>query len=276
MLDTIILLLKVLHYGISSSFERLKFLSVAKFHRLTCKVVDNPKNVIVLGGSFAGYFAAKHLAESLPQEYRVILIERNSHFHFTWNFPRISIVPGHDYKAFVPYPKELASAPDGAYVFRQATVTSIDSDRVFLEDGTEYQYAYLVIATGSQKRYPARLEATEKVECMDFFQDRQEKIKKAQDIVVVGGGAAGVEVASDAKSKYPEKNVTIIHSRDYLLNNFGTGLHKRAKAALDSLGVNLYLGERVVSSLDEQCPEAVTLTSGTMVKCDMLVRVYLS
>lgn len=36
---------------------------------------------------------------------------------------------------------------------------------------------------------------------------------KAKNIAVIGGGAVGVELATDIKSYYPEKSVTLVHSR---------------------------------------------------------------
>lgn len=39
------------------------------------------RNIVVCGGSYGGMHCASHLAEHLPPGYRVILIERNSHFN---------------------------------------------------------------------------------------------------------------------------------------------------------------------------------------------------
>ncbi|EXJ90745.1 hypothetical protein A1O1_03849 [Capronia coronata CBS 617.96] len=272
MLQRVYLALKLAGLVLSLRCQQLTHIIAAKIHRLTYKAVDHPKNVVVVGGSFAGFFLAKHLAESLPTGWRVILIEKKSHYHFTWNFPRISVVPGHDTKAFVPYPRQLSTAPDGVYQFRQANVIAIDLQKVTLADGATIDYEYLAIATGSQARYPAKLDANEKGECIHFFQDQQRRVAAAKDIVVVGGGAAGVEVAGDIKTKYPDKNVTLVHSRDHLLNNFGQGLHDIAKKALEEMGVHLYLGERVVSGLDSEPPTQVTLRSGKALQCDHLIK----
>jgi NADH dehydrogenase FAD-containing subunit len=268
------LVLRLIGLGVSFGILRLGSLIAARIHRRTYKAVAEPKQVVVVGGSFAGFFLAKQLAESLPTGYRVVLIEKHSHFHFTWNFPRISVVSGHDHEAFVPYGKQPPLAPDGVYAFRQGTVIKLDKDKATLEDGSIVKYEYLALATGSQGRYPYRLgPGDDKAACMDFFRRRQERIEHAQDIVIVGGGAAGVEVAGDTKSKYPQKKVTLVHSREHLLNSFGPGLHERAKQALEEMGVKIYLSERVTSAIDEEAPAAeVTLRSGKTLQCDALVR----
>jgi NADH dehydrogenase FAD-containing subunit len=233
--------------------------------------VPDPKNVVVIGGSFGGFFLAKQLSESLPTGYRVVLIEKHSHFHFTWNFPRISVVSGHSDKAFIPYPRQPSFAPAGVYSFRQGTVVEIDVGKVILEDGSQIPFEYLAIATGSQARYPARLDADEKPACIKFFQAQQDRVRVAEHIVIVGGGAAGVEVAGDIKTKYPSKTVTLVHSREELLNSFGKGLHGIASNALEKLGVEILLGERVTSGVETEPPKAVVLRSGKVLQCDTLV-----
>jgi NADH dehydrogenase FAD-containing subunit len=109
---------------------------------------------------------------------------------------------------------------------------------------------------------------------MRFFEEQQERIKAAHHIIIVGAGAAGVEIAGDIKSQYPQKKVTLIHSREQLLNNFGPGLHDRAKSALEELGVELYLGQRVISGLEGDNPTEVTIQSGKVLQCDALVGIF--
>ncbi|KIX03861.1 uncharacterized protein Z518_07414 [Rhinocladiella mackenziei CBS 650.93] len=272
MLDKLRLVLKLIGLTFSLTFVRISFHISGQIHRLTYKTDTNPKNVVVVGGSFAGYFLAKQLSESLPSGYRVILIEKHSHFHFTWNFPRISVVPDHDHEAFIPFPSRPKLAPEGAYLFQQGNVVAIAPRKVTLEDGSSIDFDYLAIATGSQARYPAKFEADGKSEGIKFFQEQQDRIKAGQNIVIVGGGAAGVEVAGDIKTKYPEKSVTLVHSRKNLLNNFGVGLHETAQKALEALEVKLYLGERVISDMDTESPKEITLSSGTILRCDTLIK----
>ena len=66
---------------------------------------ERTRNIVIVGASYAGYHAARVLALSLPpqSDFRVVVVEPNSHFQFTWVLPRFSVVPGHDHKAFIPY-----------------------------------------------------------------------------------------------------------------------------------------------------------------------------
>ncbi|OCT48274.1 Apoptosis-inducing factor 2 [Cladophialophora carrionii] len=271
-----LLILRLLGFTFSLITQRLSLVLSAKLHRLTYRVVSHPKNIVIVGGSFGGYFLATRLAESLPSGYKVILIEKHTHFYFTWNFPRSTVVPGQEDKAFIPYPDKPADTPEGSFELKRGVVTTINEKSVVLATGEVVEYAYLALATGSQHRYPAALHADDKAGAVRFFADVQNRIQHAETIVVVGGGAAGVEVAGDIRSKYPLKTVTLVHSRDRLLNSFAPGLHAIAKPALEELGVKLHLGERVVRGFDLELdldgPGNVVLSSGTVLPCDLLIK----
>lgn len=271
MLDGVIIAFKVIKVILGVAFDAVRSKIASTIHRYSYTAGDSPRNVVVVGASFAGYHAAKCLANSLPSGYRVIVVEKSSHFQFTWVFPRYSVVPGHEHKAFIPYGPYLSGVPKGSFALLQDTVTEVDASLVHLQSGTQLEYDYLIIATGSEAGAPSRLNAPEKEDAIQVLRNMQDLVREANKIVVVGGGPAGVEIASDTKCLYPEKNVTLIHSRKRILNAFGAKLHDTVIPALEALGVRLILGERV-GSHDER-DSTVTLGSGNAIPCDLLVRI---
>jgi hypothetical protein len=54
-----------------------------------------------------------------------------------------------------------------------------------------------------------------------------------------------IEMATDIKDRYPEKHVTLIHSRTQLMNNFHMQLHDIVLARCKELGIEVILGDRV-------------------------------
>lgn len=111
--------------------------------------------------------------------------------------------------------------------------------------------------------------AGDKAEGVELMRQMQRRIKEAKDLVVVGGGAAGVELATDAKSKYPEKKVTLVHSRAAVMHRFGPRLQAAALDGIKELGIDVITGDRVVSE-DKEKGVAV-LKSGKEIVCDFLV-----
>lgn len=140
------------------------------------------------------------------------------------------------------------------------------------DSGEEVPYEYLVVATGSGEGVvlPSRVGADDKEAGIELLRGVQTRIKDAKKVVVVGGGAAGVELATDAKGAYPNKHVVLVHSRDAVMHRFGPEFRKAALDGLRDLGVEVILGERLVSQDAEK--GTVTLSSGKVIECDYLVR----
>ncbi|KAK3320494.1 hypothetical protein B0T19DRAFT_477754 [Cercophora scortea] len=231
------------------------------------------QNVVVVGAAFAGYFAARILATTLPRDgrWRVVVVEPNSHFNFTWVLPRFSVLEGHEHKAFIPYVPEFFGdkVPAGMVQWVRERVVRVERESVVLRSGVEIPYKYLIVATGSTVRngLPSRPGGEGREEGMELMRGLQQRIKAAKSIVVAGGGAAGVEIASDAKHVFPEKKVTLVHSRQAVMHRFGPGLQTGAMEAMQRLGAEVVLGEKVVSEGEG----FVTLSSGGKVECDCFI-----
>ena len=233
---------------VSYGLKRLSQRIAAFFHALKYKPGPSPKNVVIIGGSFAGIFLAKRLCESLPTGYKIILVEKNTHFHYPFVFPRYSVVKGHETKAFIPYDEILYSGRKGVlkgiFERRCATVAEVTRDSVKLASGEVISFEFLAIATGTSSPRPSKLMSPDKHGACEELRDLQEQIRNAESIAVVGGGAVGVELVTDIKGWYPEKNVTLVHSRDKLLHAYGPRLHARAMEEMQKLGIDVRLDQR--------------------------------
>lgn len=234
-------------------FRRLVQKIYAFRHRYTYEAVAEPKNVVVVGGSFAGLPLLSRLVETLPTGYRAVLIEPSSHFNFVFNFPRYSVIRGHEAKAFIPHDGLARKAPKGIYKRVQDAVVRITATpngggggEVHLAASPDevLPYEYLVVATGVSQPFPARARSADKAGGCAELRALQEDITATERVAVIGGGAVGVELAADVKSFYPAKKVVLVHSREKLLPRFGGRLHAHVLPALEKLGVEVVLGER--------------------------------
>lgn len=121
------------------------------------------------------------------------------------------------------------------------------------------KYEFLAIATGAAQSPPAKLLGRTKREGSSELQILQQKVKEAKTIALVGGGAVGVQLAGDIKTFFPEKRVVLIHSRTQLLPNFNAKIHEYAMKKLETMGVEVVLGERPVLSKETSKWEETTL-----------------
>lgn len=218
----------------------------ALLHRWTYKSLPNSLNIVIIGGSYTGIYLARRLAETIPSGYKVILIEKNSHFNHVFNFPRYSVMQGSKGKAFVPYDGLAAGQPTGAFERIRDTVVDMREGEVVLESGKVVEFEFLAIVTGTTQPAPVRLMATDKEGECEELRTLQTKIQDSKTIAIVGAGAVGVQLAGDIKSFYPEKDVTIAHSRAQLLPTFGKRLHDFVSEKFEAAGIRMLLEERPV------------------------------
>ncbi|KIL66928.1 hypothetical protein M378DRAFT_185911 [Amanita muscaria Koide BX008] len=91
---------------------------------------------------------------------------------------------------------------------------------ITLEDGTELTWSVLVLAPGSTWEGPFALPEGPKEDCIDHIRKWRNKFKRARNIVIGGAGAIGIELATEIKDRYPEKDVTLVHGQDLPMNDF--------------------------------------------------------
>ncbi|KAH8928287.1 FAD/NAD(P)-binding domain-containing protein [Atractiella rhizophila] len=276
------------------------------------KVKHPSKTVVVLGFAYAGFRAALTLLCNLPHDWKIVVIDRNTHFNHLYVFPRLTVLQGHEHKAFIPstaifdipkivkggagHPPVLpfSSGPPSpdpkSHKLLHAIVHSIslpDNTVTYrsLESGIEgeeetLRFDYLVYALGSQLPQPIDTWSNGgtgvKSEAVAWMKNEGDWIKNAStpdgdtDVLVIGGGALGVQFASDIKDIYPEKHVILVHSRQYLLNRFDVWMHENAKKALEDMGVEVILGERVIAEENEE--HTYHTTSGRRIKTDIVLK----
>ena len=131
----------------------------------------------------------------------------------------------------------------------QARVTSVQQRYIELDrewnGSKKIPYDYVVLATGTRLAKPGSMEHDDKPSSVAYLQQHQEQVKKSRSIIVVGGGAVGVQMATDLKEFFPEKNVTVVQSRSRVMPAFHPQLHELIKGRFDELGVKLITDSRV-------------------------------
>ncbi|KAI1360257.1 hypothetical protein F5Y08DRAFT_317812 [Xylaria arbuscula] len=280
MLEKTVLYLKLAAYVLNIIYEELRRATRTAWLHRRARWFGPPapssrdRNIVIVGASFAGNRVAQLLTSCLPPNspYKVIVIEPNTHFQFSWVLPRLCVVEGHEHKAFIPYGGNVHDNPEGVLRWVRDRVVAVTKSNVQLkESGEIIPYDMLVIATGSwvETGLPSRVNATDKRKGMELMQDMQQKIKDAETVVVVGGGAAGVEIATDAQHLYPKKKIILVHSREAVMNRFGRGLQVTALEGLQTLGVEVILQDRLVQA--EPGSGTILLKSGREIQCDLVL-----
>jgi len=110
------------------------------------------RQVVILGAGFGGLELSTLLAEELPDEVEVTLIDRNDAFVF--GFSKLDVLFGGQTRNDVRLPYARLARP--GVTFRQETVTSIDPRRrQVVTDSATYDADFLVVALGADYDHAA-------------------------------------------------------------------------------------------------------------------------
>jgi len=165
----------------------------------------------------------------------------------------------------------------------QARVLSVNKDHVVLDrqwQGTDrLPFDFVTIATGARHPAPGNLpEALDesKAAGVAYLQRLQNKVMGAKSIVIIGGGAFGVQMATDIKDLFPSKKVTVVQSRPHLMPQFDTRCHDIVVSRFNELGVEFITNTRVTIP-EGGFPETgetfdVTLTDGRKIEADLVIQ----
>ena len=167
---------------------------------------------IVVGASFAGLGAAHYLVKhTIPklesinpgQKYKVTLISTTDTFFYKIASPRTIASPDKIpvSKLFYPLAGYFKAYPADRFELVVGTATSVNEQAktvtVKRSDGatTAVSYGSLICATGSKSKSPLWTMQDDPQQTIDEFKVFHDKLPKAETILIVGGGPAGVETA---------------------------------------------------------------------------------
>jgi NADH dehydrogenase len=252
------------------------------------------KQVVVLGGGFAGLHLVRRLERRLRRdEAAVTLVDRQNYHLFTPLLYQVSTgeLPPHA----VAYPLRDATAPAG-FQFMQSEVTAIDLERrrVGTADG-ELQFDHLVIALGSvtndygipgvrENALPVKwLSDAEALRrhVLDIFESAATETDIARrreqlTFIIVGAGPVGVELATSLRDLmdhtlrriypsidfYADVTIHLVDGADRVIQGMDPRLSRLAMKRLEQQRVRVLLNTLV----SEIRPGAVHTKDGAQLR----------
>ena len=147
---------------------------------------------------------------------------------------------------------------------------------VITKNAQEFVYEKLILATGSTPILPP-IEGIDKegvypiYKDMDYLKNLIEDVKGAKNVLILGGGFIGVELA-DEISKINRSNVSLVEMLPTLLpNSFDKEFSTMAQQILESEDVTVLTGTRVEAILGNERAEKVRLSGGKEISVDSII-----
>lgn len=128
------------------------------------------------------------------------------------------------------------------------TATTIDNATKI---ATTHDYDYFVAATGLRRVWPVVPQSLTRKQYLLEVEEHIHSIANARHgVVVVGGGAVGIEMAAELKTVKPDIKVTLIHSREKLLSSEGLSDECKDKALdlLKDADVEVLMSHRLATT----------------------------
>ncbi|KAJ2302702.1 hypothetical protein IWW55_003289 [Coemansia sp. RSA 2706] len=224
-------------------------------------LVNKPVHIAIAGGNYGGLSALKSLYLSLlatnpdydgtsqalaNPNVKITLIDRRDGFVHYLGMTRGLSQPDYARKLWVPY-TEMPWLQHSSITIKQNIISRITATHVELVDSEHVEFDYLVMALGQSRNAPIGVSASTHSEYLSAMDKYHDVILNAQSVAVVGGGAVGTELAADLKTDYPDKQVTLIHSRELPVPGpFMDEFRHEVVKVLNKLGVQTIFGQRVV------------------------------
>lgn len=135
-------------------------------------------------------------------------------------------------------------------------MTKVDTDRrvasikdLVRSDEKDHPYNFLVAASGLRRVFPVVPQSLTRKQYILEASNHVNAMRSARHgVVVIGGGAVGIEMAAELKHVHPDLQVTLIHSRNRLLSSepLPCECGDVTLRELKDIGVQVCLSHRVV------------------------------
>ena len=211
------------------------------------------ENIVIIGGGFSGIQSLKtlyKLRKSWLPKYKLILIDRKENFEFLPLLP--DVLSGKIKATSISSPlKELSQKYKCQFI--QENVHAVDKDKKTIQlDNRIIPYTYLIISTGAEPNFFDNNIAREQCYTLNNAASSTKLSDKLENhtydnIIIVGGGYTGIEIATAIRSKKPHQNIYILEQSDNILNNVPKWISQKVKKELENLEIKVLTNDSLKS-----------------------------
>lgn len=213
------------------------------------------RTVVIVGGSFGGLTALRHLSNQ--PGIRVVLIDQRTYYEYVPGILRLFCDPSLHKSITRPMPKSNNEFVHGCVkvINAHSIVVRTENSGTKLENEVTISYDHIIIATGADYRAPVTPSPNEKEYRTRHktWQDQAKRLRNAESVLILGGGAVGTELAAEIACHFPEKRLCIVDGQDRLLPLFPRETSAHAESWFKERGVELLMGQTIDAITDTGC-----------------------
>lgn len=226
-------------------------------------------DVLIIGGGPAGFACAKSASNTYPGK-TITVVRRDPTAVIPCGIPYVISSLDEVEHNILP-DKGLKDAGINIVV---DDVTGFNGKTAITESGENITFEKLVLATGSRPKVPsikgAELDGVMVVhKSYDFLKDLKDRVNRAENVFIVGGGFIGLEIADEIIKL--KKNVTVCCRSRILRAAFDPEFCDTAVAELENMGVNVLSGTSITSLKGQGSVSHVVLDNGEEIPADLVI-----
>ncbi|KAK3701827.1 hypothetical protein LTR37_015249 [Vermiconidia calcicola] len=251
-----------------------------------------PFKVLILGGSYAGLAAALNLTDlcegrpsragfeapvpGLAVPFEITIVDERDGYCS----PLALVEAEYADKAWKKF-SDIPSLQHRHIHCIQGSVIAVDCEKMCASikphksgSAIEHKYDYLIAATGLRRVWPTVPQSLTRDEYLNEARGHIDLVRDAEHgVVVIGGGAVGIEMAAETKLVYPNTQVTLIHSRERLLSAepLPDDFKDQTLKLLREGGVEVIMGKRVIEISPGHSRTTLKLSDGTELRASHVI-----
>lgn len=240
------------------------------------------KKIVIVGGGYAGVSLLHKLKGNNNLE--LILIDKSqkhllqTHIH--------KYLSGHYSKEDITFNHEkYCNENEMEFICDEVTTINYKNNYLVTRENYIVHYDYLVIATGSASFFPRQIENIleytkdiKNIDNLDYYRSKFQQMLNSkisnQDILVVGGGISGIQIACEYAYHIKKKGlkpsdiqVTIVEGMDTILPGMDQFLISKTLQRCENLGIKI-INNYFASKIKE---DKIILSNEKEIKYDMLL-----
>jgi len=230
-------------------------------------------DVVIIGGSAAGLTAAITSRRHYPKK-SVLMVRKEKEVLIPCGIPYIFGTLGNYEKNIIPDATLNKNKID--LLVDEVTEIHPDVKSITTLSGEKINYSRLVIATGSNPVSPHFAGYDKKGvfvlnKDVSYLQKMQKALEEAKNIVIIGSGFIGVELAEEFKMNRDVNVSILVRSKRCLRSPYDNEFSREAESYLKDEGVEIIFEETVEALLGDSNVKSALLSSGRVIPADMVV-----
>lgn len=219
------------------------------------------KKILIIGGGFAGSKIAKKLEKY--KNFETILVDTKDYFEFTPSIIKLISNPSY-YKKIQIFHKDYLKKTK----IITGEVIELMRNKAIIHNGNKLivDFDYCVICSGAKHNYKFKSKKIFFKHNLENALNLNELIINSKKITIIGGGLVGVEIAGEIADYFKDKEITLIHSKNELIERMNKKSRDYARKKLEIKGVKILFNETV-----KTVKENYILTDKNKIKSDLTI-----